>query len=163
MIDSRDACALQLLPLFMLVTLCFTVMCIDNKNLNERLGLTFTLLLASIGYTSQLRDHLPKCASWLCVSSPSLLPCISPTPRAIAVAPLWHAHSFVAEAPLQVRLSHVRGQVTTLKPARKSTHPRSGPSAAALIGLPVVRSQVHLALHLCVRAHRHGIAACVPV
>jgi hypothetical protein len=52
----------QLLPLFMLVTLCFTVMCIDNKNLNERLGLTFTLLLASIGYTSQLRDHLPKCA-----------------------------------------------------------------------------------------------------
>ena len=46
----------------MLVTLCFTVMCIDNKNLNERLGLTFTLLLASIGYTSQLRDHLPKCA-----------------------------------------------------------------------------------------------------
>ena len=53
---------MQLLPLFMLVTLCFTVMCIDNKNLNERLGLTFTLLLASIGYTSQLRDHLPKCA-----------------------------------------------------------------------------------------------------
>ena len=170
------------MPLFMLVTLCFTVMCIDNKNLNERLGLTFTLLLASIGYTSQLRDHLPKCA----LAYPNIVnrPIHGhvtrwhglawhgmhalPSSASVACSCRWHRMACAARASGSASFGRC-GYLTfadkcSASSFRTRSHSRIPGVQARIIlhhcaACVCVHGQVYLALHLSVCPHRHGIAA----